>query len=235
MTTSTANDRFAGEEVGSGYGYPSGYQPRSIADQIARLRELFPGLGSANAQLANYYPVAGSGGYFAIPRWEKVAPTYNAAIEKVLAILSQARNGRFYNYREGELGPKRLRQHERLVTMGKELEDQETAHDILIVPAQFGLRHRGRSVRRTREMFRSTEFGLGAYEVGVMLLTHPERLQDRDDLWIDCAGDEYDDPRDDDRFSSAPYFGFESGRVRFGVRWGGLAHDRFGSATIIMP
>jgi len=49
-------------------------------------------------------------------------------------------------------------------------------HDILVVPAQFGLRHRGRSVRRVREVMNANEFGLGVFAIGIMLLTHPERL-----------------------------------------------------------
>ncbi len=228
---SKTTDGFADEEVGSEYGYLSGYQPKGVADQIARLRELFPELGTADVEIANRELPPNAEGWFAIPRWDKIAPPYNAAVEKVLALISKARDGKFYNYREGNLGPNRLRQHERTVAMLKKLGDQQTEHDILIVPAQFGLRHRGRSVRRARELFNASEFGLGAFAVGIMLLTHRERLQHHDDLWIDCAGDEYDDPGDDVRFSLAPVFSFSGGKVGFDAGWFGNANEHYGSAS----
>jgi hypothetical protein len=99
------------------------------------------------------------------------------------------------------------------------------------VPAQFGLRHRGRSVRRAREVFNASEFGLDTFAVGIMLLTHPERLQHYDDLWIDCAGDEYDDPGDDGRFSLAPYFCFSCGKVELLARRFDVAGGYCGSAS----
>ena len=34
---------------------------------------------------------------------------------------------------------------------------------------------------------RKTEFGLGAFAVGIMLSTHENRLKNLDDLWIDCG------------------------------------------------
>lgn len=176
---------------------------------------------------------SGVEGLFAIPRWDKIAPTYNEAVEKVLELISKICVGKFKNYR-GNLGPDRLHQHERTVAMLKKLGDQQKGYDILIFPAQFGIRHRGRSVRRAREVFNKNEFGLGAFEVGIMLLTHPERLHHYDDLWIDCAGDEYDVPGDDDRFTRAPLFVF-SDLVEFGAGWIYGANKHFGSASGFIP
>jgi hypothetical protein len=227
----SVSNQFVDEEVEFEYGYLSGYQPKGIADQVARLKELFPELGTADVELASQPLPPNAEGCFAIPRWEKISETYNEAVERVLAKISETRDGQFYNWRKGELSPNRLRQHERTVTMFKKLGDQQTVHDILIVPAQFGLRHRGRSVRRTREVFNASEIGLGAFAVGIMLLTHPERLQYYYDLYIDCAGDEYDFPDDEDRFSCAPVFGFRGTRFEFGAGWVDSAGDRCGSAS----
>jgi hypothetical protein len=222
---------FADEEVESEYGYLSGYQPKPTNDQIARLRGLFPELGTADVSRGHQPLPPNAEGWFAIPRWEKIAPTYNAALDKVFALISKTSDGQFLNWREGNTGPNRLRQHTRTVAMLKRLGDQQEGHDILIVPAQFGLRHRGRSVRRAREVMGGSEFGLGAFAVGIMLLTHPERLQHYDDLSIDCAGDEYDNPDDDGRFANAPVFYINGGEVRFGTRWFGSARERFGSVS----
>jgi hypothetical protein len=55
---------------------------------------------------------SGAEGYFAIPRWQNLAGTYNEAIEKVLAKLASTRP--FYNYREAMTGPHRSEQDERV-------------------------------------------------------------------------------------------------------------------------
>jgi len=152
----------------------------------------------------------------------------------VLDLIKKQHKGNFYNYREGKIGAKYLRQHERTAKKLEALAEQQKGYDILVVAAQFGLRHRGRSVRRAREVFTANEFGLGAFEIGCMLLTHPERLQNYDDLWIDCAGDEYAPAADGD-FSFAPFFYFDGGRVEFGSSWFDDAYDDFGSASGFLP
>lgn len=65
------------------------------------------------------------------------------------------------------------------------------SRDILIIPAQFGLLHRGKSARRAQATFQRKEFGLGIVAVSAMLLTHPERKEIAGRLWINCIGDEY--------------------------------------------
>jgi hypothetical protein len=226
----SVTNEYADEEVSSSYGYLSGYKPKSVADQIKVLRKLFPKIGTADESIAEKPVPAGAEGWFAIPRFEVVAAGYNEAVEKVLKLIKKDRKGNFYNWREGHLGPQYLRQMERTVRFWKKIGEGQKGHDILIVPAQFGLRHRGRSVRRVRVIMNSSEFGLGAFAVGVMLLTHPERLKHYDDLWIDCAGDEYS-PDADGRFEVAPCFFFDVGRVRFGTYWFDSADVFYGSAS----
>jgi hypothetical protein len=140
---------------------------------------------------------------------------------------------KFHNSREGELGPSYLRQHSHSAAMFEQIGQQQKG-DILIVPAQFGMRHRGRSVRRAREVMCANEFGLGAFAVGCMALTHPERYSRWDELDTDCGGDEYTPVAGDD-FSGAPVFGFDDGRVRFVTRWFDNARGRFGSASAFLP
>ena len=227
-------NQYADEEVESSYGYLSGYKPKGITEQTNRLRELFPGIGYANEKLAEGVLPENAEGWFAIPRWEKVALTYGEAVQKVLDLIKQTRNGAFYNYRDGELGPDQLRQSAKAKSMFQKLGDEQKDQDILVVPAQFGIRHRGRSVRRAREVMNENECGLGAFAIGIMLLTHPERLQHYDDLWIDCAGDEFA-PRAGGDFSGSPCFWFDDGRVRFGASDVGDAIDYFGSASVCLP
>jgi hypothetical protein len=232
----SVSDKFKNEEVASNYGYLFGYRkPKGITEQTNRLRELFPGIGYADEKLAEQDLPPNAEGWFAIPRWEKIAPTYGEAVQKVLEAIKLTRNGAFYNYREGQLGPQYLRQSQKSSKAFQKFGDEQKDHDILVVSAQFGLRHRGRSVRRAREVMNASEFGLGAFAIGIMILTHPERLQNYDDLWIDCAGDEFDDPDADVRFDRAPFFFFYVGKVKFDTRRVDGARDSYGSASGFFP
>src|SRR3989338_1071455 len=225
-------NQYADEEVESSYGYLSGYdKPKSLQDQATILRKMFPELGECDFALGDKELPDGAEGPFAIPRWQKIGKTYGEALQKVLDELSKAYGGKFKNWREGQLGPNNLRQSAKSGGMWGKLGNEQQG-DILVVPAQFGLRHRGRSVRRAREVMRKAEFGLGAFAVGIMLLTHMDRLQNVDDLWIDCAGDEFHDPQNSDApFGLAPCFYFNGGQLRFGTEWSDDAIGNFGSAS----
>ncbi|MCH8888804.1 hypothetical protein IID26_00030 [Patescibacteria group bacterium] len=234
MTTLTRKAtiaKFESEEVASDYGYFSGYKkPKAIARQVTYLRQLLPKLGSADEKLAEENPPPNAEGWFAIPRWEKISPIYHEAVKIVLDLIKETRNGNFYIHREGKLFMQYLRQHESTVAAIKRFGKEQKKHDILVIPAQFGLRHRGRSVRRARETMKNvSEFGLGAFHVAIMILTHPERLEHYRDLWIDCAGDGY--APGSVCCSSAPCFKFSGSGVGFDSDWFDLSIDHYGSAS----
>ena len=228
----SVSDKFKDEEVDSKYGYLSGYtKPKGITEQTQILSQIFPGVGNALEKLAERAVPANAEGWFAIPKWEKFAPTYGEAVEKVLAMIGSKR--KFYNYRDGQLGVEYLRQHAKTVKMFQKLGDEQKDFDILVVPAQFGLRHKGRSVRRAREVFTANEFGLGAFAIGIMVLTHPERLVQWEQLHVDCAGDEFAPGAGGD-FSSAPFFDFLDGKVEFYAFWYDRAYEFYGSASAFL-
>lgn len=233
--------KYKDEEVTSNYGYLSGHKPILVHDQVEMLKKKFPELGDSPTvgNLAGDVP-NGAEGKFAIPNLWRPEPvltgTYNDNVVRVLNLIKQARNGKFYNYRDGQLGPERLRQSARAEATMRKLSEEQGHPDILVIAAQFGLTHRGRSVRRAGEvMVDQGQYGLGVFAIGVMLLTHPERLQHYNDLWIDCAGDEFDDPDAGDRFGRAPSFLFYVGRVRFDTRWTDDAYAYYGSASGVRP
>lgn len=238
------SNQFADEERASSYGYLSGYKPKGLTAQTNRLRELFPGIGYANQGLLAQIEKGevalppNAEGWMAIPNWIKhpeiFGSTYGKALQKVLDTISQTRNGKFYNYRTDQLGPQSLRQSVRTEKFFRELAEAQGNPDVLLIPAQFGLCHRGRSVRRAREVFAANEFGLGAFAVGIMLLTHPERLQNYDDLWLDCSGDEFA-PDADSQFSLAPYFYFSDDKVKFDTYDVSSAVEHYGSVSAVLP
>ncbi len=242
----SVSNQYANEEVASNYGYLSGYKPKGVTEQCNRLRELFPGLGYANLDLVKQIEEgkielpAHAEGWFAIPNiWKKdgqpkIGTTYSECVQKVLNLIDTDRNGKFYNYRDGEVDEKHIRQLAKTKNAFEELSEAQGNPDILIVVGQFGIRHRGRSVSRAREVFTSNEFGLGAFVIGIMILTHRERLMNYDDLWIDCSGDEWS-PDGDATFSKSPCLFFFGGKVKFGASGVDGALGYVGSASGFFP
>jgi hypothetical protein len=232
----SVSNEFADEEVESAYGYLSGYKPnsKSIAEQVKRLQELLPGIGCANEKLVEQPIPEGAEGFFAVPRWQKVGKTYEEALQKVLDLIKQTRNGKFYNYREGQIGPDRLRLRAKTTKALETLGQQQEGNDILVIPCQFGFLHRGRSVRRALEVMPAMEFGNDPFTIACMILTHPERLQRYDDLWIDCAGAKYDCDGDGS-FDSAPCFLFNVDNVKFGDNYVAGTSSGYGSSSGFLP
>jgi hypothetical protein len=222
----SATNQFENEVVSSNYTYPEEYTgPKPIAEQVQTIATMF-GLDPTQAlEFAKNLPTLpeGAEGWFAIPKVSAVSKKQFPAItdgteqycEVVKLVHNKLSDGRsFYNYRDGQIVPSKLRQHARTVDFLEHLESEQSG-DILIVAVQYGMRHRGKSVRRARETFASNEFGLGAFALGCMALVHPERYVRYDELDTDCAGDEFA-PDADGAFSEAPFFHFNDGKLRFG-------------------
>lgn len=244
IADSRSSKLYADEEVSSRYGYLSGYaKPKGAMWQANELRRLFPAINASNARhdekLAQMSVPEGAEGLFVIPTWQSFAKlhgvsTYTEAVQIVLAKLNETRKGKFYNYRENEMSPDNLRESARKAEVMEQIAQSQKGYDLMVIPAQFGLVHRGRSVRRARVVIGSKGFGLGAFEIGVMLLTHPERLQHYDDLYVDCAGDEFK-PSDGHEFSRAPIFRFDGVGLGFGAGGVVFAGGDCGSASGFLP
>lgn len=237
----SVTNEFLDEEVESNYRYLSGYHtPKPVCDQIDILRAHWPQLnpGKALAFMKEAYPKLQLPnwieGPFALIRPGFFSDVYGEEVEEIFKALTKDRNGKFYNYAKGKFGSKYLRQTSRTVAAVNRVLEQQPDSDIIILPEQFGIRHRGRSVRRARAVFADAEFGEGTKNVSTMILTTPERLQHYDDLWIDCAGDEYA-PGADGVFRSAPFFDFNGGGLGFGTYFVGDAGANYGSASAFLP
>ena len=238
------SNQYANEEVRSNYTYPKEYKgPKPINDQIKAIAKIF-GLDPSHAlEFAKTLPELPNGaeGWFAIPSVDALAAKhfpevtdpiqkYCQAVQIVHTKIADSRS--FYNYREGQITPAQLRVHAR-TAHALDLIAETQKGDILIVAAQLGMRHRGKSVRRAREVFVANEFGLGSLAVGSIVLTHPERLVRWEELDMDCSGDEFSPVADGD-FSCAPFFYFYDGKVEFGARWCDRADGHYGSASAFL-
>ena len=235
------SNQYANEEVRSNYTYPKEYKgPKPINDQIKAIAKIF-GLDPSHAlEFAKTLPELPNGaeGWFAIPSVDALAAKhfpevtdpiqkYCQAVQIVHTKIADSRS--FYNYREGQITPAQLRVHAR-TAHALDLIAETQKGDILIVAAQLGMRHCGKSVRRAREVFVANEFGLGSLAVGSIVLTHPERLVRWEELDMDCSGDEFSPGAAGD-FSKSPYFRFGVGKVEFDAVFGGSPHDHFGSVS----
>ncbi len=224
----SVSSQFADEETTSIHGYPEGYKPKDIAEQVQILRSLFPELEGAtyDKNIATQPLPAGAEGWFAIARYQTQG-LYSMAVDRVLTTIASKQ--RPYNYHKGLIGSRYLRQHAKTAEAFRQIEQEQDGHDILVVPCQFGLRHRTRSVRRARVVMNTMEFGLGAFAVGCMILTHPEREVQLEQLHVSCAGDEFAPVANGD-FSYAPFCAYDTG-VKFGSWDVSIANMLFGSAS----
>lgn len=234
-------NQYANEVVSSNYTYPEEYKgPKPIVEQVNIIATMF-GLDPTQAlQFAKNLPTLpeGSEGWFAIPKVSAVATKQFPAItdkaeqycEAVKLVHTKlADSCRFRNYRDGEIVTSKLRQHARSAHFLSHLE-AEQAGDILIIAVQYGMRHRGKSVRRARETFASNEFGLGAFAIGCMALVHPERYVRWEELDTDCAGDEFA-PDADGGFSGSPLFFSGDGGLGFDTDGVSSAYAYYGSVS----
>ncbi len=192
-------------------GYPEGYKIKPIVEQIEILQKFFPELASVDKMAIDEPLPTGAEGWFAIPVWEAIAPTYSEAVRKVITLLCRAMgneqdftgeslstNGYIYGYGVSniyapDIKSETLWRSPRTNYKLFEISRRQGLRRIMIVPAQFGLFHRYCSIPEAEDKYLPDEFGLGAFEVAIMLLTHPERMIEFNDLLssISCPGDYY--------------------------------------------
>jgi len=224
----TVSDKYKDEQVDSNRVYPPSYRVRPVEAQVTELRKIFPKLGSCLEKLARRPLPEGAEAWFAIPRWEALAPTYNQAVEMALEALSKRR--KFHNRIQERMGPTYLRQSQRSQLAAKILADQQSGNDILVVAAQAGMLHRGCSARRARVAMEGNEFGFGVFDMTCILLTHPERLSTEDTLMVDCGGDEYS-VRGDYTFDRVPLFDFDISGIEFSIFYEDRSRNLWGTPS----
>lgn len=217
----------SGHVVESKYGYFSGYEKaRPMDGQIKILQGFDWGrkvdweLNEVQKQLLAAPIPQGSEGYFAVVfdqtmitdhdgLLDSTATNYGIPVTRVLEMLSTQRNGKVVNYRNGELDPEYYRRSKRSSTAMRQLwESQDCPTGVLLIAAQLGITYRGHSIFAARIVIRGKEFPLDAYELLQMVLTHSNRLQNYNDLWIDVPAAEYS-PDADGSFEHAMCFGFD--------------------------
>jgi hypothetical protein len=218
------------EEVASSYTYPSDRKIESIHTQLIYLRKYFLSLQLKDpipSTLPEY-----AEGWIVVPKFWKIAPDYNAALEIVLDLLHKVCPN-FLNGRDGELSKEYLRLNDR-TQRAIEMLSETTQGDYLLLPVQLGSRYVGKSPRRVRVLLQPNEFCLGPFEITIFLLTHSKWLTSENDLGIDCTGGEYG-PYKHARFKNILCFYFLNNKLHLNDRWGGCPDKKFGTATAFLP
>ena len=224
---------YADEVVESNIDYPEGFQIRSVAEQVERLTKEFPNLDFSHAEeLASGKLPEGAEGWGVIPKQSKIAENYHGAFDKAIALLAEQHGEKFENWREGALTEKHLRLIEKTEKKLAKLE-KETPGDCLVIPFQFGKKWRGKSVRHAQIRFDDNEFGLGPYEVAILLLTHPGRIIGSGQLYIDCGGCEYNPNETGDSFPFCLLFRWRSDYKRLELSCGSTDYtlEQWGCAS----
>jgi len=217
--------------VPSTYGYTSGYQKsKSIPDQVAILRRLFPSLVRELLAIPITVPPAPdfTEGWFVVPHWSLVAQTYSQAVSIAISALERAHGGQIYQYCFGKLESANLKRNYSTERAMRAI--HEGKGKVLTIPAQFGIRYRGVSSYRAKRMYIEHEFGLGLFEVIIMLITHPERLKNNNALWIECPGDSYAYTPEQGPVGT-PFLNIIDGKIGIGTVSTIEPDARFGPAT----
>jgi hypothetical protein len=241
---------YSDQVVTSKYGYLSGYRKACPMDeQIALLRQYDWSrdvdwtLNEVQQQLLSGPVPQGSEGYFAVVFDQTMVTHYeedpnidqSVPVTRVLEALYKQRNELVVNYRNNELDRTYYRRSKKSAEKMRKLwESQGSPSGILLIPAQLGIEHAGKSVLRVRRVIRGSEFLLDAYEVLQMVLTHENRLQHCDDLWIDLPGSEYSSDADG-VFECALCVEFLGDGLKFGCHNADIASDFFGPVSGFLP
>jgi hypothetical protein len=237
-------ETFKREQVESNCGYPSGWSLKPLSEQVAILLQYFPDLDISHVEeLGKRYEKDGKlvlpqgmDGLVVIPKPSVVAklledkkdwPTYNRAIKCLLGVMATTRRS-IANYTDGRVGPEFYNLVPQTAEAYAKLE--ELPGEMMVLAVQTGILHRGKSARRARVTFGEREFGLDAFAVGCIILTHPERLQSSDALFIDCSGSEMA-PEADDNFDHVPHWFHHTGALSLESSWVGNDSANSGSAS----
>ena len=192
---------------------------KPIAEQVAVLREFLGfNIKTFDENAADRPLPEGADGWFAIPRWEKIASTYNDAVNLVMRAVDEAyaedlethldevRSFKDYGFVE----------EEGKLTALRGIMQQQNDHDILVVPAQLVSRYNEFSHSRARNLIamNEAEFGLGAFEVCCIFLANKDYILSsvrEEVLHLNCPGDTFQ-YRDEKVLGSA-YLGFDCQRL----------------------
>lgn len=240
--------------------YPERYAPNTVEQQIDILRSSanFPFLNPDKA--IRYYREAYAG--IKMPEWVEgpfvivPLPAFQRhlfsditdpaglmclAVNMALQKLEASRP--YINWRREAIVPNQFRRKPEWVPLYERLYASQPESDFIVVPGQYGMRHRGLSMRSASALMQETpgELPAGSLEGAVMALANPSRyFGGYNALYTDLPADECR-PYQEPRYSFSGYFdmyldeGVEEAQLRYDMcgRVGG--YGRFGTVSFYVP
>lgn len=175
------------------------YVGKSPAEQHAKFAALIPKLKEvrpspillAGIEAGIVRLPAGAEDWFAIPHWSLVAKNYPEAVEFAFELYRKS-SGYEVRWAEGgkNWGSVPIEQYrEKAQFMDQLMENQGSG--MVVFAAQFGEKRTGLKRHQVHQEVDPAEHALGAYEILMMLVAHPDRLAYADDLGVECSGDQY--------------------------------------------
>src|SRR5680860_712166 len=161
-----------------------------IPKQIERLQKLFPDIGPVNPILLSrirtksIHLPSEANGWFAIPWWPAIAPTYEGAVEIVITLLTNLLQDKFRNNLEGRLDDRHLQNNPRTKTYFEDVYAQQGCPDVLIISAQLGY-------KGTNPVSEKWKFNLDIFTIICIFLANPQIFQECKDFSVYCSGDEF--------------------------------------------
>ncbi len=215
---------YSDEEVISNLGYPS-FVYRNLREQKLILEKYFGDLG----RIDNVYPgrqLPLHSELFLIPDMELIGNNLLDAMNTIISILEERLSLNIYNsFVSRHLSYDKISIKKRTLESISKIKSIQNGERTILIPAQLGIKHRGRSGRRSDECMLSNEFGLTPYHVGIILITHPERMSAVDtDLSMLCTGMT-------DELDRHPFFGFINNSVDHNLLWNSLSGKNFSTPT----
>lgn len=218
------------EQVESVYQYPGQYTQRSITEQIEIFEKYFPKINLDQVK-AFYHPLpVYADDYFVIPHWELIAGTYVEAVEKVLFVFQSIFNCVPFSFKNLIV---------RQTNDGKRLFDKIInlfpSSKAIVLPAQLGAYRKGCSFWRAQELFMENECGPGIYGTLMMIITHPERVEWKDDLMIIVSGDEICYRGEHfEVYSNCLFISKAGEQIKFDVEYCGRFYNNYGPTSAFL-
>jgi hypothetical protein len=199
---------------------------KSIEDQLKKLRKIAP-----NVKFEDNVSSVSEG--YVLPLWQSLACTYPKALEKVFDKIDDLHGIDFVNCLNYKEGLPSLSTNEDVIVAVEKIRTLQGNSNYIIVPAQIGKLTLGRSVEEVLVGLLGTpNFGLTSFHVGVILLTHYDRIAGGDSLWINCPGDSVSSGQKSEAIH-VPFFTVTSRKIWFCTHPKTCKGELFGSATTI--
>lgn len=143
--------------------------------------------------------------FFPILTWQQVANTYEDAVNLILDMIKDSRNGRFQSIFGQNFSAPYLWKERYFAKNIDLLCRQQRGCIIKILSAQTDGRYQGISADQLRNHISNYEFDLDIFTVGLMILLDEDLISDYRDTGIVCSGNRYSE-KGDGEYKKVPVF-----------------------------